>query len=173
MATINIPLTIKVPGQFGIGPEIEFKALNTDTGRIPYRYPFADIANYAALKAANYFRHATTDVATELGASKTSNAEGKLGFQLPKTEKLVLLVKKGATTEEKFTIKGNTRYGIPDVEIATGTADAAGGIFEVDLFNYGLLITDDVSGELGIIINVEQSTGSGKLLKFALIARMG
>lgn len=171
MATKNIPLTINVPGKMGIGPEIEFLTLNEDDGRIPYRYPFADISNYSALKTDGFFRHETTDVSTDLGGSKLTNTEGKLGFQLPKTEKLILLVKKGATTDEKFTIKGNARYAIPDVEIATGTATAVGGIFEVDLFNYGLLITDQVSGELGIVVEVNST--SGKTLSFALIARMG
>lgn len=168
MATINLKLNIKRPGVEGIGDKITFtKVANAnDYLRIPRRYPFVDIANYNNLKAVGYFRHATTAVSTDLGGSATTNTEGKLGFQLPPTEKLILLVKKGSTAAEQFTIKGSIQYSIDDVEV-TVPAGAVGDLYEVDLYNFGEYITGIV-GEAGVMIEVLSPT-----LEFALIARMG
>lgn len=168
MATINLKLNIKRPGVEGIGDKITFtKVANAnDYLRIPRRYPFVDIANYNGLKAVGYFRHATTTVSTDLGGSATTNTEGKLGFQLPPTEKLILLVKKGSTAAEQFTIKGSIQYSIDDVEV-TVPAGAVGDLYEVDLYNFGEYITGIV-GEAGVMIEVLSPT-----LEFALIARMG
>jgi|GEM_PF-4008599 len=168
MATINLKLNIKRPGVEGIGDKITFtKVTNAnDYLRIPRRYPFVDIANYSNLKAVGYFRHATTAVSTDLGGSSATNTEGKLGFQLPPTEKLILLVKKGSTAEEQFTIKGSIQYNIDDVEV-TVPEGAVGDLYEVDLYNFGEYITG-VVGEAGVMIEVLSPT-----LEFALIARMG
>lgn len=168
MATINLKLNIKRPGVEGIGDKITFTQVTNanDYLRIPRRYPFVDIANYNALKAVGYFRHATTAVSTDLGGSATTNTEGKLGFQLPPTEKLILLVKKGSTAAEQFKIKGSIQYSIDDVEV-TVPAGAVGDLFEVDLYNFGEYITG-VVGEAGVMIEVLSPT-----LEFALIARMG
>lgn len=168
MATINLKLNIKRPGIEGIGDIITFTQV-TDEGdylRIPRRYPFVDIANYNNLKAVGYFRHATTDVSTDLGGSSATNTEGKLGFQLPPTEKLILLVKKGNEEEEEFTIKGSIQYNIDDVEVTVPEGEI-GDLFEVDLYNFGEYITG-IAGEAGVMIEVLSST-----LEFALIARMG
>lgn len=147
--------------------KLTFTTVSTadDLGRIPYRYPFVDIANYYALKTAGYFRHATTDVSTALGGSKVTNTEGKLGFQLPKTEKLILIAKKGATTEEKIVIKGSRRYNINDIEIAL-PAGSVGDLYEIDLFDFGLLL-DGVDGEQGVIIQYKHTT-----VGLALVGRM-
>lgn len=177
MAIKNIDLNIKRPGIDGVSDEITFTKVVTDKDylRIPRRYPFADIANYNELVTAGYFRHATTDVSADYGGSKTVDTEGTLGFQLPNTEKLVLLVRRtgvvtNGTAETSFTIKGSLQYGIDDVTV-TWAADAefvsGTKIYEVDLYNFGLFITG-VAGEKGIMIESTDNT-----LEFALIARMG
>lgn len=177
MAIKNLLLNIKRPGVEGVSDEIVFTQVVSDEDylRIPRRYPFVDIANYDALVTAGYFRHATTDVSTDLGGSKTTNTEGKLGFQLPNTEKLVLLVRRTGvssvgTAETAFTIKGSIQYGIDDVTVlweADATFQSGTKVYEVDLYNFGLLITG-VAGEQGIMIESTDNT-----LEFALIARMG
>lgn len=177
MAIKNIDLNIKRPGIDGVSDEITFTQVVSDKDylRIPRRYPFADIANYDELVTAGYFRHATTDVSADYGGSKAVDTEGTLGFQLPNTEKLVLLVRRtgvnpAGTAETSFTIKGSLQYGIDDVTV-TWDADAqfisGTKIYEVDLYNFGLFITG-VAGEKGIMIESTDNT-----LEFALIARMG
>lgn len=178
MAIKNLALNIRRPGADSLGDKITFTSVATanDYLRIPRRYPFADIANYSTLVTDGFFRHGlkytsvgiagTTvkTVSTELGGSVTTNTEGVLGYELPNTEKLVLLVKKGATTDETFVIEGSLEYGIPDVTIATG-AGAVGDLFEVDLYNFGLFI-GGIDGEHGVMIKAGHTT-----LAFALIAR--
>ena len=177
MAIKNLKLNLRAPGIEGVGDEIVFTSVVSDEDflRIPFRYPFADIANYTSLKSKGVFRHSTTDVSSELGGSKTSDTEGNLGFQLPNTEKLVLLVRRTGVTstgtaEQIFKIKGSKKYGIDDVEVkweADDTFTSGTKIYEIDLYNLGLLI-GGVSGEKGVMIEVVDNT-----LEFALIARMG
>lgn len=168
MAIKNIPATIKVPGVDGASSKIEFvaSAAADDQLRIPRRYPFADISNYSSLKDDGFFRHATTDVSDELGGSKASDTEGVLGYQLPRTEKLVLLAKKGAAEAESITIKGSKQYNIDDlvVEIPSGSS---GDLYEIDLYNMGLLL-EGVAGEPGVIIESADTT-----LSLALVVRHG
>ena len=47
MSAVNIKLNIVQPGRDGVSEEILFTnaTSKTDPLRIPYRYPFADIAN--------------------------------------------------------------------------------------------------------------------------------
>lgn len=166
MARTNIKLNIKIPGRLGVSEKITFTKGTADGLRIPYRFPFADIANYNQLKAIGYFRHATKTVSTELGGSNNAGTEGRLGFELPYTEKLILLVKKGAVAAEKLTIVGSSNYKIPDLVIDV-PAGAIGDLFEIDLYDYGLFIADNVAGELGMLFNDIDTT-----LELALIARM-
>lgn len=184
MARKNIPLTIVKPGT--LAEKIVFVAnADAQTNTIPFRYPFADIENYAALKASGFFRHATTTVSSGLGGSATVDTASNLGFQLPRTEKLVLLckVESALTTDKHFvvTIKGSTEYGIADRTFklaednvnqdTDGILAAAGDIIEVDLYDFGLLLN---AGEIVI-------TGAGNAaakaddakVSFALVARMG
>jgi hypothetical protein len=175
LATKNIDLNIRRPGVDGVGDEIVFtsSAAAKDLLRIPRRYPFADIANYTALKAAGYFRHATLDVSSWGGATKDADKEAKLGYALPQTEKLILLVRRTGvadtgTAKQSFIIHGSTEYGIEDqtIEFAADAEFVSGTkIYEVDLYNLGLYICG-VDGEDGLII--ENTTGD---LEFALIAR--
>lgn len=177
MATKNLLLNIRKPGVDGIGDEIVFTTVSNDNDylRIPRRYPFADIANYSALKTAGYFRHSTTSVSSKLGGSAVADTEGKLGFELPNTEKLILLVRRTGvastgTAEEKFTIEGSLEYGIPDYTqtwAAAATFTSGTKLYEIDLYNFGLLI-GGVSAEDGVMIKVVDKT-----LEFALIARVG
>jgi len=180
MATKNIPLTLRKPGVNGVGPEITFAkvAAADDYMRIPRRYPFIDIANYDALETAGYFRGGSKVVSTELGGSATTNTEGVLGFQLPRTEKLVLLVCRTGvattgTAAHSFTIKGSIEYGIPD-EVVSWEADedftSGTKIYEIDLYNFGLLIAG-VSGEHGVMIQITDDEAT-PALEFALVARM-
>lgn len=175
MATKNLQLNIVRPAVNGVSDEIVFTTVSADNDylRIPRRYPFVDIANYTALKTAGYFRHSTTTVSSDLGGSATTDTEGKLGYNLPPTEKLILLVKRTGvastgTAEEIFTIEGSIEYGITDVTV-TWSADATfvsgTKLYEIDLYNMGLFI-GGVSGESGVSIKVVDKT-----LAFALIAR--
>jgi hypothetical protein len=126
MAIKNIRLNIHTPGVEGLQAPIVFTSVATDgdSFRIPYRYPFVDVAHYNLLKDAGVFRHSTKTVSTNLG-SNTTDTEGGLGLQLPRTEKLILLVKRSANEDSDLTISGNTRTGKKDVTIkllAGGTA---------------------------------------------------
>lgn len=186
MARKHIPLTVRKPGDLAV--EVG-KVANSasNTYHIPYRYPFIDISNYNALKAAGFFRHATTTVSTELGGSATTETATNLGFQLPRTEKLVLLIQVTAalTTKKRIDIEisGSSRYGVAKKELAlvqddTNTGDedgikvVAGSIVEVDLFDFGLLMDDN--GE--IVIEAEGSADANAddaKISYALLARMG
>lgn len=184
MSAVNIKLNIVQPGRDGVSEEILFTNATSkdDPLRIPYRYPFADIANYAALKERGYFRHETTEVSSLLGGSSATNTEGKLGFQLPPTEKLVLLVKrKGVgstgTPKQKIVIKGSLLYSIPDIEVefpADANFTSGEKLYTIDLYNFGLYISG-VEGEDGISIFVadDKFTDNKSSMEFALIARMG
>ena len=141
MATKNIPLIIAVPGRGNSPVTVSFavSAADADLFRIPRRYPFADIT-----APSGYFRHATTTVSTELGGATGANALSTLGFELPRTEKLILLVKKGTTEEETLTFQGSEEYKISDVVVTLPAAangnNGVGTIYEIDLFDLGLLI---------------------------------
>lgn len=126
MAIKNIRLNIHIPGAEGLQAPIAFTSVATDgdSFRIPYRYPFVDVVHYNLLEDAGVFRHSTKTVSTNLG-SNTTDTEGGLGLQLPRTEKLVLLVKRSANEDSDLTISANTRTGKKDVKIellAGGTA---------------------------------------------------
>lgn len=166
MARGNLKLNIKIPSNQKVSNKYTFTESNEDGLRIPYRYPFVDIANYTELKNIGYFRHKTKDVDPSLGSNET-NTEGKLGFELPKTEKLILLAKKGAETAESLIIRGSKKYDIPDLTV-TLPAGAIGDIYEIDLYDFGLYISDPTLAELGIVIDNITAT-----VTLALIARMG
>lgn len=180
MARKNIPLTIVRPGVHEIH-KIVFQA-NADSqdNTIPYRYPFTDIKNYSALKTAGFFRHTTTDVETSLGGSKTADTASTLGYQLPVTEKLILLcrVATALTTDKKITItiKGSSQYRIPDKTIVITEASsggdmqvAAGDIFEIDLYDLGLLLN---GGEVVITADGDAAANADDAkIGFALVAR--
>jgi len=179
MAVKNIPLTIHKPSTQGVSAEITFAKVvaANDFMRIPRRYPFADIANYNALADSGYFRHGSKVVSTELGGSATTNTEGVLGFQLPPTEKLILLVRRTGvgttgTAKQQFVIKGSTQYGIPDTTV-TWIADAAflagTKVYEIDIYDLGLFISG-VTNEDGLMIKVTDDEAT-PALEFALIAR--
>lgn len=194
MATKNLSLNIRKPGGATLGDAITWVTVEADEDilRIPRRYPFADIVNAAGLLSSGFFRHATTTVSSKLGGSSVSDTEGKLGYQLPRTEKLILLVKNIAvasheipgevteldptpdpitvdgTPDRSFTIKGSVKLGIPD-QVCSFPADdefvSGETIHEVDLYDFGLLI-EGIAGEQGISIVV-----ANEELEFALIAR--
>lgn len=185
MARNNIPLTIHQPSAKEI-TAISFVANASDnTNVIPFRYPFVDIANYTALKARGFFRHATTDVSTKYGGSKTTDTASTLGFQLPHTEKLILLVRvdTALTTDKNIviTVKGSEKYGISDQtykiaeDVAVDTdaiAVVAGSVFEIDLYDFGLLL--DADGEITISADGNASAhADDDHISFALVARVG
>lgn len=179
MATVtNLKLNFRKPGTRDIGDEIVFTtvAADGDKLRIPYRYPFSDIVNYSALVTAGVFRHLTTSVDTSFGASASSGADTSLGFKLPPTEKLILLVKRNGvavdgTAAEIFKVHGSDQYHIDDITktwAADATFTSGSKIYEFDLFDFGLLIGgDSEGGSNGITIEVTDKT-----LEFALVARM-
>ena len=174
----NLDLNIKRPTVDGRAISFTSVATTGDHLRIPRRYPFADIVDYATLKSEGFFRHATTTVSTELGGSSVADTEGNLGFELPNTEKLILLLKRDGvastgTAELKITIEGSNEYGIDD-KIITISADetfvAGSEIREIDLYDFGLYITG-ITGEKGLMIKVE-TTDTITKVGLALIARM-
>lgn len=185
MARVNIPLTIHRPAVKEL-VKVKFTANAAgNTNVIPFRYPFADIANYSDLKAKGFFRHATTDVSTAYGGSKTSNTASSLGYQLPATEKLILLVRveEALTTDKhiKITVKGSEKYGIEDLELkiaedvtvdTDGIAVVAGDVLEIDLYDFGLLLDED--GEITITAAGNASNkADDDHVSFGLIARAG
>lgn len=185
MARVNIPLTIHRPAVKEL-VKVTFAANAAgNTNVIPFRYPFADIANYTKLKAEGFFRHATTDVSTAYGGSKTSNTASSLGYQLPATEKLILLVRvEEALTTDKhivITVKGSEKYGIADLELkiaedvtedTDGIEVVAGDVLEIDLYDFGLLLDED--GEITITAAGNASNkADDDHVSFALIARAG
>lgn len=179
MSFINIKLNIHQPGIDGVTDEIVFTTIQASGDvklRIPRRYPFVDIANYQQLRDRGYFRHATTAVSSELGGSSASNTEGKLGFQLPPTEKLILLVKRTGVAVDGTPAQGfqisNSRLHQADPVVVSWEADSTFKqgvkLYEIDLYNFGLYIDNTVyPEEQGIQIIAYGG------LEFALIARMG
>ena len=185
MARVNIPLTIHRPAVKEL-VKVTFAANAAgNTNVIPFRYPFADIANYTELKTKGFFRHATTDVSTDYGGSKTANTASSLGYQLPATEKLILLVRveEALTTDKhiEITVKGSEKYGIADLELklaedinvdTDGIEVVAGDVLEIDLYDFGLLLDED--GEITITAAGNASNkADDDHVSFALIARAG
>lgn len=110
----NIKLTIHTPGDKK-AVEVAFQNLSANTPHpIPYRYSIDDIVNYAELQANGKLRH--TERRSDIGG----------GIQLPRTEKLILLVK-GNSDASKLTI-GEAVY-----ELEGGSK-----LFEIDMFDFGL-----------------------------------
>lgn len=177
MATKNIKVIITPPATDALSPKIEFvtSATANDFIRIPRRVPFVDVT-----APTGFFRHnipqngtgsASQVVATNAAGdifpgSATTNTEGGLGYQLPHVEKLVLLVKKGATTAETFTLEGSIQYRIPDLAIAVPSG-AVGDLYEFSLANFGLYI-GGVAGEPGLLIkNATTTLGLALLVRAA------
>lgn len=183
MARKHIPVTIIRPGVEELVP-YAFEAVDaTDKAAfIPFRYPFADIANYAALKTAGFFRHglqqpsggvASAAVSSELGGSASADAITTLGYHLPRTEKLVLLVKvvtalTSGTDVVSITLSGSSKYIQEPVVIQTPANPAAGTIFEVDIYNFGLYIGDN--GELKVSVATTTAADFDHV-EFALVSR--
>lgn len=120
----NIKLTIHTPGDKTVRA-IDFQNLSANTPHpIPYRYSINDIANYEKLQANGKLRH--TERRSVVGG----------GIQLPRTEKLILLVK-GHSDASKLTI-GETVY-----ELEGGSK-----LFEIDMFDFGLMINEGGEVEL-------------------------
>lgn len=120
----NIKLTIHTPGDKK-AVEVAFQNLSAITPHsIPYRYNIDDIVNYEGLQANGKLRH----------MEKHSAING--GIQLPRTEKLILLVK-GSSDASKLTI-GEAVY-----ELEGGSK-----LFEIDMFDFGLRINEGGEVEL-------------------------
>lgn len=184
MANVNIPLTITRPGVNAVTP-VGFQAYVTETPfQIPFRYPLVDISNYEALKTAGFFRHglkqygapagaASATTSSELNAAGDStNANALLGYQLPKTEKLILLVKVNTVIGANpvvVTIAGSAQYRIPAQTFAIPATTAAGSVFEFPLYDFGLFIQQG-SGIIQVSA-ASDTTDDEEHLDFALVAR--
>lgn len=120
----NIKLTIHTPGDKK-AVEVAFQNLSANTPhQIPYRYIVDDIVNYAELQANGKLRH----------TERRSDIDG--GIQLPRTEKLILLVK-GNSDASKLTI------GETVCELEGGSK-----LFEIDMFDFGLRLNGGFEVEL-------------------------
>lgn len=143
MAQVNIKLNLD-PGFIGSPTPITFTTVSTDGGYVPRRYPFADITNIAALRSTGYFRHQIAGspsqaVDTGLG-SNTTETEGGLGYQLPRTEKLFLIVK-GLAAQHTLTFKGGkTGNGAYVGDIVVTIPAGATAIHHVPLNDLGVII---------------------------------
>jgi hypothetical protein len=176
MANKNIPVLIALPNR-GLSAPLKIAGFRAkDAGgylRIPRRYPFADVT-----APTGFFRHNIpqngsgnpdfTAVSSELGGVAGANALSTLGFELPPTEKLILLVSKGTAenTAATVVIKGSLEYKQDDVTITLPAADVAGTIYEIDITSFGLLIgrkTNVAAAEDGIIVT-PGDTATGLLL---------
>lgn len=181
----HIPLTIHKPGQLGFHKVTFVANADGQDNIIPFRYAFDDIENYTELKSSGYFRHSTKTVSSDLGGSSAVDTKTNLGFQLPPVEKLVLLCKvdTGLTADKKITITifGSDQYGIPDKTVILAEDDSvdtdadfevvAGDLFEIDLYDFGLLLND---GEIKITADGNaDANADDDHISFALVARMG
>lgn len=120
----NIKLTIHTPGDKK-AVEVAFQNLSAIVPYpILYRYSINDIVNYAELQANGKLRH--MEQRSDIGG----------GIQLPRTEKLILLVK-GNSDAAKLTI-GEAVY-----ELEGGSK-----LFEIDMFDFGLRINEGGEVEL-------------------------
>jgi hypothetical protein len=176
MANKNIPVLIAVPNR-GLAAPLRITGYRAkDAGdflRIPRRYPFADVTAPSGFFRHNISQNETgspefTAVSSELGGVAGANALTTLGFELPPTEKLILLVSKGPAlnTAATVVIKGSLEYKQDDVTITLPATDAAGTIYEIDITSFGLLIgrkSGVGSAEDGIIVT-PGDTSTGLLL---------
>ena len=147
MATKNLKLTIRIP-MGAWATKYDFTSYTAlDVVRIPRRYPFADISNFDYLKDNGYFRHETHELSSELGGDNTEDAYTKIGYAIPSTERLILLVKKKVAKEETLTISGGIRKHI-ETETITIPAGAIGDIYEIDMYDLGLRFEDNEEGSV-------------------------
>ena len=183
MARKHIPVTIIRPGVEEL-VAYSFEAVDgtAKASFIPFRYPFADIANLAALQSAGFFRHgkqqpsggsASAAVSSELGGSASADAITTLGYHLPPTEKLILLVKvvtalTVGTDKVAITLSGSEKYNQAPVVIESPANPAVGTVFEIDLYNFGLYIGDN--GELKVSV-ATTTVADFDHIEFALVAR--
>jgi hypothetical protein len=186
MARKHIPVTIVRPGvEEMVGYSFETVDQTDLASFIPFRYPFADISNYAALKTAGFFRHglqqpsggsASAAVSSELGGSETADASTTLGYHLPRSEKLVLLVQVAealttGTDKVSVTISGSSKYLQDAIVFESPAGPAAGSIFEIPLFNFGLYIGDE--GEIKVSQGAFTTADDKAHIKYALVSREG
>jgi len=179
MANKNIKVLISQPNR-GIGVPLElnnFIAKDASSYlRIPRRFPMADV-----VAPTGYFRHnvqqngsnsVETAVSSEIGGAAGAGVLSTLGFELPPTEKLILLVKKGTATTVacSFVVKGSLEYKQADVTVTLPTADALATLYEIDLTSFGLFI-----GRKSSLSNLEDGiiiTPGDTVTSFLLIARV-
>lgn len=147
MAKSNLKVFVRRPGGVMVNKLTFQSLLANDIVRISRRTPYQDIVNLQELKDDGFFRTDVTNVSTKYGGSNTAGDYSKLGLTLPRTEKLILLARNGATTEVKLTISGNDRAGIAErtITLPKGTA---GDIYEIDLFDLGFNFESDEEGSV-------------------------
>ncbi len=162
MAKSNLKVFVRRPGGVMVN-KLTFQSLSAnDIVRIPRRTPYQDIVNLQDLKDNGFIRTNVTQVSTKYGGSNTAGDYSKLGLTLPRTEKLVLLARNGATTKVELTISGNDRAGIAErtIILPVGTA---GDIYEIDLFDLGFHFESNEEGS--VLITAKNA------VDLALIAR--
>lgn len=156
MADVNIKVLVRRPAG-NLITNLPFQTLAAnDVLFINRRIDYSDIVNLTALKDDGFFR-------TKVTAAHTAYAGG---LQLPRTEKLILLVRNPNVTAATAVITGNARVGTVNQTItfpANAAQDTELKIYEVDLYDMGLYIEDVVNG--GVKITV------GHALEVLLIAR--
>lgn len=158
MAREILPLHVIDVGAGGVSDEITFKVVGADGLYIPYRYPInaASIANHAALVATGKLRAVAPTM-------PNNDQTGKFGLKLPRTEKLILLVK-GVALAEDVTFYGSEEYGQPDFELTIPAG--AGKIYAISAYDAGLHILP--SGR----VHIGGGALDGETVSFALVARM-
>lgn len=155
MAVKNMKVIVRRPGGTYATKVVFQTASANDVFNIPRRTPFADIQNLTDLQTDGYFRHkglgggGALQVSDELGGVNTAGSFTNLGLTLPRTEKLILLAKMPSTTAVSLEISGNSRAG-RDTKTVTLPAGSAGDLYEIDLFDLGLLFEADEKGNVAI-----------------------
>lgn len=147
MATVNVKTLVIRPGANPF-TKVPFTNVSAnDVVRIPRRLPFADVVNLTDLKADGFIRGTTQPVSSKYGGSAAAGDYTKLGLELPRTEKLILLIKNAATTKIDIVLSGNKHLGIADqtIKIPAGTA---GDIYEINLFDLGLHFKEGEEGSV-------------------------
>lgn len=152
MAVKNIDVFIKRPALKEVEKYVLTSYLANDEVKIPRRTPFTNIKNLTDLKADGFFRTETTEVSTEYGGSNVKDAFTNLGYTLPRTEKLILLAKRKAETAVTITFSGNARAGFQP-KVITLPAGVAGDIYEIDLYDLGIIIESNREGNARLTLS--------------------
>lgn len=161
MANKNIGVVIQRPGYENINKMVFEKYVANDVINIPRRTPYTRILNLAKLKEDGFFRSESHEVTTDYGGNNAKDGFTNLGLTLPRTEKLILMIKNPGVGAVKIKVSGNVRAGINEIEVDI-PAGVEGDLYTFDLFDLGFHITDETKSA---VLTID------KPLEMVLVAR--